>query len=167
MGLFDFLKGKDAAPKAPDAMTLAAPASGTFVPMDQIPDEVFSQGIMGVCCGVEPSEGRVYAPVDGQISQLTDTLHALGMEADGVEILIHVGVDTVEMGGDGFSNAVAMGQSVKNGDLLLTMDLDKIRAAGQPTPVIMAVTNSDDFASVEPAASGAVTLSSDVLRITK
>ena len=147
-------KGKDASAAASSPAALGAPSAGTFVPMEQIPDEVFSQGIMGVCCGVEPSEGKVFAPVDGKISQLTDTLHALGMEADGMEILIHVGVDTVEMGGDGFANTVELGQQVKKGDLLLTMDLGKIRAAGHPTTVIMAVTNSDDFSAVRPVEIG-------------
>lgn len=165
MGLFGFLKNKEA-PKAAEII-LGAPSAGTFVPMAQVPDEVFSQGIMGVCCGVDPSEGKVYAPADGKISQLTDTLHAVGLEADGLEILIHVGVDTVEMNGDGFTNAVQLGQSVKKGDLLLTMDLEKIRAAGHPATVIMAVTNSDDLAGVEPVAEGAVTPGSGVLRIEK
>ncbi len=165
MGLFGFLKAKDA--PQPEAVTLDAPAKGEFVPMSQVPDEVFSQGIMGVCCGVTPSEGSVYAPVDGVISQLTDTLHAVGMEANGIEILIHVGVDTVEMGGDGFSNAVQMGQQVKKGDLLLTMDLEKIRAAGYADTVIMAVTNSSDFSDVAAVASGTVSPGEAVLRISK
>lgn len=167
MGLFDFLKGKETAKAEPAAVVLGAPAKGSFVPMAQVPDEVFSQGIMGACCGINPSEGVVYAPADGTISQLTDTLHAVGMEADGLEILIHVGVDTVAMNGDGFSNLVQKGQQVKKGDLLLTMDLDKIRAAGHPETVIMAVTNSDDCASVEVLADGAVSAGSDVLRVLK
>lgn len=169
MGLFGFLKGeKDNGSKSENVpVMLGAPAKGTFVAMEQVPDEVFSQGIMGVCCGIDPAEGKVYAPADGRISQLTDTLHAVGMEAFGMEILIHVGVDTVEMGGDGFSNAVTAGQDVKKGDLLLTMDIDKIRAAGHAETVIMAVTNSDDFASVETVAAGEILPGADVLRITR
>lgn len=167
MGLFDFLKGKDAPKAGGGAVTLGAPCAGKVVPMAQIPDEVFSQGIMGVCCGIAPGEGSVYAPVDGTISQLTDTLHAIGMEAEGLEILIHVGVDTVEMGGDGFSNVIQAGQQVKKGDLLLTMDLEKIRAAGHADTVIMAVTNSDDFSAVDAAASGAVSCGDTVLRVSK
>ncbi|MCI9036307.1 MAG: PTS glucose transporter subunit IIA [Oscillospiraceae bacterium] len=170
MGLFDFLKGKEqAAPAA--AVTfpaiLGAPSKGTYVPMNQIPDEMFSQGIMGVCCGVAPEEGKVFAPIDAKITQLTDTLHAIGMEAGGMEILIHVGVDTVEMNGDGFTNSVKEGQMVKKGDPLLTMDLGKIQAAGHATTVIMAVTNTDDFASVDEVASGAVQPGDDVLRVNK
>lgn len=169
MGLFDFLKGKEQA--APAAVTfpavLGAPSKGAYVPMNQIPDEMFSQGIMGVCCGVAPEEGKVYAPIDAKITQLTDTLHAIGLEAGGMEILIHVGVDTVEMNGKGFTNAVKQGQNVKKGDLLLTMDLEKIRAAGHATTVIMAVTNTDDFSSVDEIASGAVQPGDGVLRVSK
>lgn len=167
MGLFDFLKNKEQPAAITFPAALGAAAKGTFVPMEQVPDEVFSQGIMGVCCGVEPAEGKVYAPVDGKISQVTDTMHALGIEAAGMEILIHVGVDTVDMNGKGFTNKVKLGQAVKKGELLLTMDLDEIKAAGHPATVIMAVTNSDDFASVEPVASGAVEPGSDVLKVSK
>lgn len=135
--------------------------------MEQIPDAVFSQGIMGICCGIEPDEGRVYAPADGTVSQLTDTLHAVGITAGDMELLIHAGVDTVEMNGDGFTNAVKEGQSVKKGDLLLTMDLDKVRAAGYPTTVILAVTNSDDYSLVEPVANGLVQVGDSLLRVRK
>ena len=138
-----------------------------FVPMNQIPDEVFSAGVLGTCCGIEPEEGRVYAPIDGKISQLADTLHAVGLEAGGMEILIHVGVDTVDMNGDGFKSEVKPGQTVRKGDLLLTMDLAKIHEAGHPATVIMAVTNSDDFASVEEVASGVVQCGNEVLRVSK
>lgn len=135
--------------------------------MNQIPDEVFSAGVLGACCGIEPEEGRVYAPIDGKISQLADTLHAVGLEAGGMEILIHVGVDTVDMNGNGFKSEVKPGQTVRKGDLLLTMDLAKIHEAGHPATVIMAVTNSDDFASVEEVASGVVQCGNEVLRVSK
>ena len=101
MGLFGLFKGKEQATPAAAQFpaALGAAAKGEYVPMEKIPDEMFSQGIMGVCCGVEPSEGKVYAPIDSKVSQLTDTLHAIGLEAGGMEILIHVGVDTVDMNG--------------------------------------------------------------------
>lgn len=167
MGMFDFLKSKDAPKSESDAVILGAPVKGDFVPMDQVPDDVFSQGIMGVCCGVDPEEGAVYAPADGTVSQLIDTLHAVGLSVGDMEILIHVGVDTVMMNGDGFSCAVEAGQKVTKGELLLNMDLEKIRAAGHPTTVIMAVTNSDDFASVEALATGTVPVGGDILRVCK
>ncbi|MDY4774341.1 MAG: PTS glucose transporter subunit IIA, partial [Gemmiger sp.] len=121
MGFFDFLK-KSAAPAAPAApafpLVLAADAKGTIVPMEQIPDEVFAQGILGQCCGIDPTEGKVYAPIDGEITQAPDSGHALGIQGVGdVEVLIHVGVDTVEMKGDGFSPKVKVGDKIKKGDL--------------------------------------------------
>lgn len=167
MALFGFLKNKEPEASVTFPASLGAAAKGTFVPMAQIPDEMFSEGVMGTCCGVEPSEGRVYAPIDCKISQLTDTRHAIGMEAGGMNILIHVGVDTVDMNGDGFANAVKLGETVKKGTLLLTMDLEKIKAANHPATVIMAVTNSDDFASVEEIGSGEVQPGDGVLRISK
>lgn len=162
MGLFGFLKGK-----TPLDNVLTAFADGTVVPMEQIPDEVFSQGIMGACCGIEPDNGKVYAPADGTVSQLTDTLHAVGLTIGDMEVLIHAGVDTVEMNGEGFTNEVREGQTVKKGDLLLTMDLEKVRTAGHPATVILAVTNSDDFAAVEAEASGKIRVGDSLLRVRK
>lgn len=139
---------------APFPDVLGAVAKGTFVPMEEIPDPTFAEGVLGVCCGIEPEIGKVYAPMDGTISQLADTLHAIGIEAAGVELLIHAGIDTVAMNGDGFTSHVKEGQAVKKGDLLLTMDLAKIDAAGHPATIMVIVTNSDDLSSVEAAASG-------------
>ena len=171
MGFFDFLK-KSAAHAAPAEptfpMMLAADAKGAFVPMENIPDEVFAQGILGTCCGIDPSEGKVFAPAGGEITQAPDSGHALGIMADGgVEILIHVGVDTVEMKGDGFSPKVKVGDKVKKGDLLLEMDLGKIAAAGHPAVVITVVTNTDDFKAVEVVASGDVEPGADLIKVSK
>ena len=171
MGFFDFLK-KSAAPAAPAEptfpMMLAADAKGAFVPMENIPDEVFAQGILGTCCGIDPSEGKVFAPAGGEITQAPGSGPALGIMADGgVEILIHVGVDTVEMKGDGFSPKVKVGDKVKKGDLLLEMDLGKIAAAGHPAVVITVVTNTDDFKAVEVVASGDVEPGADLIKVSK
>ena len=170
MGFLDFLKGKGGEPKQ-DAVifpaVLGAPAQGAFVAMEQIPDEVFSTGVLGTCCGVEPDTGNVYAPIGGTVTQVADTLHAVGLEAGGIELLIHVGIDTVDMAGDGFRVGVKEGQSIQKGELLLTMDLGKIRAAGHPATVVLAVTNSDDFASVEPLAAGAVQPGDDIMRVSQ
>lgn len=167
MALFGFKKNK----VQPEAVTfpavLEAPAKGSCIPMEQIPDPVFSGGVLGTCCGVNPTEGKVYAPVGGKVVQVADTLHAIGMEAGGMEILIHVGVDTVEMNGDGFSSKLKEGQIVKKGDLLLTMDLDKIKAAGHESTVILAITNTGDFASVETIANGPVQPGDGVMRVSK
>ena len=152
MGFFDFLKKKPE-PETP-AMVLYADAKGAIVPMEQIPDEVFAQGILGQCCGIDPTEGKVFAP--------------LGIMADnGAEVLIHVGVDTVEMKGDGFSPKVKVGDKVKKGDLLLEMDLEKIAAANHPAVVITVVTNTDDFKAVELAAAGTVEPGDELFKLSK
>ena len=136
--------------------------------MNEIPDDVFSAGVLGSCCGVNPTEGKVFAPIDGKITQLSDTLHAVGIEgANGVEVLLHIGVDTVDMNGDGFTPAVKEGDTVEKGQLLLSMDLEKIQAAGHPSTVIMIVTNSDDFASVEQTMTGSVSPGTDLMKVGK
>lgn len=168
MGFLDMFKKKEepAAPAGP--VMLAADAKGTLVPMEQIPDEVFAQGILGKCCGIDPAEGKVFAPCDGEITQAPDSLHALGIQGPGgVEVLIHVGVDTVEMKGDGFASNVKVGSKIKKGQELLTMDLAKIAAAGHPAVVITVVTNTDDYAEVETVASGSVVPGDDMIKVTK
>lgn len=159
---------KKEAPKpapAPFPDVLGAVAQGTFVPMEEIPDPTFSQGVLGACCGIEPETGKVYSPMDGTVSQLADTLHAIGIEAGGVELLLHVGIDTVDMKGDGFKSHIKEGQAVKKGDLLLTMDLGKIKAAGHPATIMVIVTNSDDLASVEASASGKLMPGDPLMRL--
>ncbi|MGN0707903.1 MAG: PTS glucose transporter subunit IIA [Faecalibacterium sp.] len=146
-------------------MELGSPAAGTVVPMEQLPDALFSTGAMGFCCGIEPDEGKVYAPMSGKIRQVAQTLHAVGMEADGVKLLLHVGVDTVDMNGDGFCALVRQGQMVEKGELLLTMDLEKIRAAGHPAAVIMVVTNSKEFEAAELTAGGQISAGDPVIRL--
>lgn len=99
--------------------------------------------------GINPAGGIVVAPFDGEISSVTDTRHAVGVTSpDGMELLIHVGVDTVAMQGDGFECFVQEGQQVKAGDRLIAFDRDKIAAAGHPDIVVVLVTNSDDYESL-------------------
>ena len=126
--------------------TVYAPVSGNVVPSEQIPDETFAAGILGRGVGIEPSEGVVVAPFDGEISSVTDTHHAVGVTSpDGMELLIHVGVDTVDMKGDGFQCFVKAGQKVKAGEKLIAFDREKIAAAGHPDMVAVLLTNSDDY----------------------
>lgn len=167
MALFDFFKGKEQPAPITFPAVLEAVAKGDCVSMEQIPDPVFSTGVLGHCCGINPVDGKVYAPIDGKITQVAETLHAIGIEVGGMELLIHVGVDTVDMKGNGFSSKLKLNQTVKKGDLLLTMDLDKIRAAGHETTVILVVTNSDDFSTVETIASGEVQPGDGVMRVSK
>ena len=116
MGFFDKLKkgllGEEAAPAA-EALSVGAVAKGSAIPMADIPDAAFSQGFVGFCCGIEPEDSKVYAPVDGTVSQVPDTLHAVGIESQGMELLVHCGVDTVDMKGQGFTMLVKEGQEVK------------------------------------------------------
>ncbi len=166
MGLFDLFKKQDEKASA-QSCVLAADAKGVALAMDAVPDPAFSGGAMGQCCGIDPSEGKVYAPADGSITQLHSSFHALSMTTTaGVNLLIHVGVDTYDMNGDGFAASVREGDKVKKGQLLLTMDLDKIKAAGHSAVVITAVTNSGELAGVELVASGSVEPGQDLLKVT-
>lgn len=126
--------------------TVYAPVSGTAIPSEEIPDETFAAGVLGRGVGIQPVEGVITAPFDGEISTVAETKHAVGLSSpDGMEVLIHVGVDTVAMNGDGFTALVQEGQKVHAGETLLTFDRDKIAAAGHPDVVVMLVTNSDDY----------------------
>lgn len=170
MGLFDFMKKKETpAPAVVEwPVVVAADAKGKVLKMDEVPDDVFSQGILGPCCGIEPVEGKVYAPVDGEVTQIADSKHAIGFSGPGeVEILIHVGVDTVDMNGDGFAPQVKVGDKVRKGQLVLTMDMAKIAAAGHPSTVITVVTNGDDFAGVDLVGAGDIEVGSELLKISK
>lgn len=130
-----------------------APVSGKVIRREDIPDETFASGIMGDGAGIEPEEEMVVAPFDGEITSVVDTGHAVGLtSSDGVELLIHVGVDTVKMKGDGFQVFVTEGQKVKAGEKLLKFDRDKIRKAGYSDTTAVLVTNSDDYSSVKTVA---------------
>lgn len=129
--------------------TLHAPITGKYIPLEEIPDKVFSQGFLGQGCGIEPEDSTVYSPVDGEIVQVAETKHAVGIQSsEGVEVLIHVGMDTVEMKGDGFTTKVKFGDKVKIGDPLLVFDVEKIKAAGHPLTTAFVITNSDDFTEI-------------------
>lgn len=152
---------------AGQTVVISADAKGKVLKMDEVPDPVFNQGVLGQCCGIEPVEGKVYAPVDGVVSNIADSKHAIGFEtSSGVEVLIHVGVDTVDMKGDGFAPQVKVGDQVKKGQLVLTMDMAKIKAAGHPATVITVVTNSEDLAKVDLVGSGNVEPGADLFKIT-
>ena len=127
-----------------------APIKGNVIPSANIPDETFAAGVLGEGVGIEPELGVVYAPFDGEISSTTDTKHAIGISSpDGMELLIHVGVNTVAMEGDGFELFCAEGDTVKAGQKLMTFSIDKIKAAGYSTTTAVLVTNSDDYAGLE------------------
>ena len=143
--------------KLVEQFDLVSPMEGTVVPLAEVPDEVFASGALGEGVAILPTDGNVYAPCDGAITTLMDSRHAIGMVADnGVELLIHVGLDTVAMNGAPFEYKIKQDQEVKKGDLLLVADLKAIEAAGYKlfTPII--VTNSEDYVSIKPTAEGTV-----------
>lgn len=147
MGLFDFLK-KNAAPQ--DRGILLQPIDGEIIPLADINDGVFSEGILGNGCGLIPSAEAVYAPISGVIGTVAETKHAVGIEGDCIEMLIHVGLETVSMKGEGFDVKVQEGQKVKAGDLLMTFSLDAInKAEGVSTVSAILVNNSDDLPKFE------------------
>ena len=140
-----------------EKMVVKAPMDGIVLPLEQLPDETFAAAILGPGCGIEPTGKTVYAPFDGTVNQVASTLHAVGLTSeDGIEILIHVGMDTVEMQGKGFKALVKVGDKVKAGTPLLKVDLDAIRAAGHPTATAIIVTNGDDMGELKMLAEGDV-----------
>lgn len=150
--LSNFLRGGKIAATAPKCEPLAvyAPANGTVISMGEFPDAVFSQEILGPGCGILPTGKTVFAPFNGTVIQAADTLHAVGLASeDGLELLIHVGVDTVDMAGKGFRYHVKNGQKVHLGDPLIEFDSGVIRAAGHSDAIAVVVTNSDDFSGME------------------
>lgn len=129
-------------------MTVYSPIPGSVIPLSEIPDEAFSSGAMGQGVGIEPAEGKAYAPFDGTVEMVFDTKHAVGLtSSDGLSLLIHVGLDTVELNGQYFTAHVSAGDPIKKGQLLLEFDLDKIAEKYKTvTPVL--VVNTDDYTSV-------------------
>ena len=139
-----------AEPPAAGAEGVTAPLSGRVIPMEEIPDQVFSQGILGEGVGIEPTGNAVVAPADATVcSVIEDSRHAVGLTLDnGAELLIHVGIDTVSMNGDGFQLHVKEGDRVRLGDKLITFDPEKIKAAGHPTTTAFLVTDPGDLTPV-------------------
>ncbi|AMB97840.1 beta-glucoside-specific PTS transporter subunit IIABC [Aerococcus urinaeequi] len=136
--------------QAGDQETLIKPLKGTSLALDQVDDPVFSSGAMGQGVAVEPSEGILVAPADGEINLLAATKHAVGLKtAQGAELLMHVGLDTVELEGKPFHAKVAVGDQVKQGDTLLEIDLAAIKAAGKATTTPVIVTNAGDYTEVK------------------
>lgn len=141
--MFGFFKKKE------NKFILGAPAKGKAVSLKEVNDPTFSEEMLGKGMAVIPSEGKIYAPADGEVGMVFDTLHAVSLTTDfGAEVLIHVGLDTVKLKGEGFTGHVKAGSHVKKGDLLLEVDLEKVRAAGYDTITPMLVCNTDEYASV-------------------
>ena len=155
----------DAAPALSDG-TVTSPLVGEAVALTDIEDAVFSTETLGKGIAIEPSVGEVHAPCDGVISTFFDTGHAFGLAADsGVELLVHVGMDTIKLGGKGFEPQVKEGDRVKKGQLLLKFDIDYIKSQGLPVTTPVVVSNTDDYAAVTALATGKVDLNTQILQV--
>lgn len=151
-----------------DNQVLVSPLAGQAVALSDVNDPVFSSGAMGKGIAIKPSGNTVYAPADGKISVAFETGHAYGIETtQGAEVLIHIGIDTVSMAGDGFDAKVKTGQAVKAGDVLATFDPAKIAAAGLDDTTMIIVTNTDSYAQVTPLADGQVAVGQDLIGLNK
>ena len=136
---------------------LSACLNGTVVPLADVKDEAFASGALGDGIAIEPTDGELVAPADGEISSTFETHHAVGMTtADGAELLMHIGIDTVKLGGKHFTYLVNEGDKVKKGQPLIRFELEAIKAEGYPVTTPLIVCNTDDYASVVAKASGTV-----------
>ncbi len=158
------------APKAPETTgkteTLGAHMNGEVLPMEQVQDEAFASCALGEGVAIEPSEGKLYAPADATVDNLFDTHHAIGLETEnGAEILLHIGIDTVKLGGKHFTPHVKVGDKVKKGDLLISFDMDAIKAEGYLCTTPMIICNTDDYKAVKPLAEGTIKAGQDILRV--
>lgn len=157
---------KEEAAEEADPKTVYAPVKGNVIARENIPDATFASGVLGDGVGIEPAEGVVVAPFDGEITSAIDTKHAVGLRnAEGMELLIHVGVDTVKMNGEGFEIFVAEGDTVKKGQKLLTFDIQKIEAAGYSATTAVLLTNSDDYADFKVVKNGETTAGEELFTI--
>ena len=165
--LEDYLENVPKTPAAPAAPAPAAPAAkdtvlsaclnGTVVPLAEVKDEAFASGALGDGIAIEPTDGELVAPADGEISSTFDTHHAVGMTTvDGAELLMHIGIDTVKLGGKHFTYLVNEGDKVKKGQPLIRFELEAIKAEGYPVTTPLIVCNTDDYAAVVAKASGTV-----------
>lgn len=144
---------------------IAAPLSGEVIPVTKVKDETFAGECLGKGIGILPREGKVFAPVDGEITTLFDTKHAVGITGtDGVEILIHIGINTVELGGKYYEAYVSEGDKVTAGELLIAFDADRIKEAGYDMTTPVVITNSDAYTKIEAVAAGAVEAGEKVIQ---
>ena len=158
----------DTQPEKPASaeMIVTSPLKGKAVALSDVPDETFASGILGQGAAIEPSEGIVCAPSDGVVSTLFDTAHAIGLTLDnGAEILIHIGINTVELKGEGYAAHVNEGDKIIKGQTLITFDKAAIEAKGYKTVTPVIVTNTDDYAEIVPAAAGMVNISDNLINL--
>ncbi|MEH7549740.1 PTS sugar transporter subunit IIA [Neobacillus vireti] len=169
MSIFQKLKNKFEAETIKEKTETAyiyAPMEGEIIPLEEIQDGVFSAGMLGKGCGLKPSDGNVYAPFDGEIIVVAPTNHAIALKSnEGIELLIHVGIDTVKMNGRGFKPLVKPGDKVKCGQSILTFSISDIEAAGYITTTAIIVSNSEEYSNVSILKKGVTTKSVEMIQI--
>ena len=159
---------ENSAEKTVSVEEITSPVNGTVVPTAEVADETFASEMLGTTVAVEPTDGKIVAPCDGEVMNIFETGHAVCIATEcGAELLIHIGIDTVSMEGKGFVKKVEDGAKVHKGDVLIEADLDEIRAAGHPATTMMILTNADDFSKVEKTAAGTVTTADLAMKIEK
>lgn len=148
--------------------TLTSPVNGTQIPLSEVADEIFASEMLGTTVAVEPADGKIVAPCDGEVSNIFETGHAVCITTEsGGELLIHIGIDTVKMDGKGFTKKVSDGDKVHAGDILVETDLEEIKNAGYQTTTMMILTNTDEFGNVTKAEPAEVKTTSKVMTLTK
>ncbi len=155
-----------AEPKAPNQKILSAYMNGEVKELKEVEDEAFSTGVLGNGVAIEPSEGKLFAPCDAKVDMVFDTKHAINLVTDdGVEILLHIGIDTIKLGGKYYEAHVKNGDSVKKGDLLISFDLAGIKGEGYKATTPMIICNSDNFTAIKSVATGAIKVGKDILSV--
>ena len=148
--------------------TLTSPVNGTQIPLAEVADETFASEMLGATVAVEPADGKIVAPCDGEVSNIFETGHAVCITTEaGGELLIHIGIDTVKMDGKGFTKKVSDGDKVHAGDILVEADLEEIKNAGYQTTTMMILTNTDEFGNVTKAEPAEVKTTSKVMTLIK
>ena len=148
--------------------TLTSPVNGTQIPLSEVADEIFASEMLGTTVAVEPADGKIVAPCDGEVSNIFETGHAVCITTEsGGELLIHIGIDTVKMDGKGFTKKVSDGDKVHAGDILVEANLEEIKNAGYQTTTMMILTNTDEFGNVTKAEPAEVKTTSKVMTLTK
>jgi sugar PTS system EIIA component len=169
MGLFNKLKNKrqeETIIENSENGIIYAPMEGEVIPLKEIRDGVFSEGMLGKGFGMKPSEGNLYAPFDGEVILITPTKHAIAIKSrEGMELLIHVGIDTVNMNGEGFHQLVKPGDRVKCGQAIMTFSISDIEVAGYETTTAIIVTNSQEFVNVDVLVEGVSKRSEKIVQV--
>ena len=149
-----------------EGIMIKSPVEGSVKDLAEVNDSVFSEGLMGKGVAIEPKIGKVMAPFDGIVEAIFSTKHAIGLKSnDGVEVLIHIGLDTVNLEGKHFKSHITNGQTIKAGDLLVEFDLDEIKKEGYDVITPFIITNSDEYEDVLVVKNGEVTNNNDLLKL--